>query len=137
MPNLKSQYDLRAPLDKKHIIRIINGLKNDVRFKNRENALNAISNIVTAIHNGYHSDDREVPLLDIIIQTLKIRPVAHYDMEISKSALAKKPLIMQLLILMQDIVVKHQKQCLQQKLASHCCAAVSLMPNALAYSDNV
>ena len=116
MPNLKSQYDLRAPLDKKHIIRIINGLKNDVRFKNRENALNAISDIVTAVHNGYHSTDNIQVVFEKVVQTLRLRPVSIYDMQISKSALAKKPLIMQLLILMQDIVVKYQKQCLQQKL---------------------
>ena len=116
MPNLKSQYDLRAPLDKKHIIRIINGLKNDVRFKSHENALTAISDIVSAVHNSYYSAESAAQLFDSITQTLILRPVAHRDMQISKSALAKNPLIMQLLILMQDIIAQRQTQRLRQKL---------------------
>lgn len=116
MPNFKSQYALREALDKQHIIRIISGLNDNEEFKNRETALNAISDIVMAVHNGYYSSDSGAVLLDIIIQTLKTYPVLRHDMEISKSALAKKPLIMQLLILMQDIVIKHKNKRLQQKL---------------------
>ena len=117
MPNFKSQYALREALDKQHIIRIISGLNDNEEFKNRETALNAISDIVMAVHNGYYSSDSGAVLLDIIIQTLKTYPVLRHDMEISKSALAKKPLIMQLLILMQDIVIKHKNKRLQQKQA--------------------
>ena len=116
MTTIRSQYNLREPLVVQDILSTIDGLNSDKGFKHRKDALNAIFDIVNAVHNGYYNSDSGASLLDIIIQTLKTRPVAHYDMEISKSALAKKPLIMQLLILMQDIVVKHQKQCLQQKL---------------------
>lgn len=116
MPNIKSQYDLREELSTQHIVNIIDKLNKEDGFESRENALKAISDIVTAVHNGYHSTDNIQVVLEVVIQTLRTRPVSYYDMKISKSALAKKPLIMQLLILMQDIVVKHQKQCLQQKL---------------------
>ena len=111
----KSNYKLRAPLSRQLIINIISDLESDEGFNNRQAARQAITDIVTAVHAQYESEDNRTNLTDSIKSILRLRPVAGRDMEISKSALAKKPLIMQLLILMQDIVVKRQRNP-QQKL---------------------
>ena len=116
MPTNRSQYNLREQLDTRHIINIIEGLNDDESFKNRANVLTATFDIVIAVHDSYYNDNNVQVLLETVIRTLRTRPVTYPDMQISKSALAVKPLIMQLLILMQDMVLKHQERRLQQKL---------------------
>lgn len=111
----KNTYRLRAPLSRQLIINTISSLESDDDFYNRQTALQAITDIITAVHDSYSDTDSEATLFDTMMSVLVSRPVAPRDMEISKSALAKKPLIMQLLILMQDIVVKRQSDA-QQKL---------------------
>ena len=116
MPTNRSQYNLREQLDTRHIINIIEGLNDDESFKNRANVLTATFDIVIAVHDSYYNDNNVQVLLETVIRTLRTRPVTYPDMQISKSALAVKPLIMQSLILMQDMVLKHQERRLQQKL---------------------
>lgn len=111
----KSNYRLRTPLRRQLIINIISDLESDDGFDNRKAALQAITDIVIAVHDSYGGTDREVTLFDTVISVLVSRPVTYSDMTISRSSLAKKPLMMQLLILMQDIVVKRQRNP-QQKL---------------------
>lgn len=113
----KSSYRLRAPLSRQLIINIISDLESDEGFDNRKAVLQAITDIVAAVHDSYDSTDSEANLFDTMMSVLISRPVTYSDMTISKSSLAKKPLMMQLLILMQDIVVKRQRNP-QQKLLS-------------------
>ncbi|WP_348549580.1 hypothetical protein AADH33_03480 [Psychrobacter sp. KFRI-CH2-11] len=111
----KHNYKLREPLNRHLIINTIKDLKGIDGFNHRKAALQAIIDVVIAIQDSYHGTDGQNVLIEAIIQILVLRPVVRYEMKISKSDLAKKPLIMQLLILMQDIVVTRQRSA-QQKL---------------------
>ena len=87
----------------------ISALKNDESFIYPEAVLEAICTIVIAVHDNYEHDDNAIKyLLETVVQTLQDRPVADQYMQINRTDLAQKPLIMQLLILMQDIVIKQQ-----------------------------
>ena len=87
----------------------IDYLKSDKAFVYPESVVEAISTIVIAVHNSYERNDNAIKyLLENIVQTLQDRPVADQYMQINRTDLAQKPLIMQLLILMQDIVIKQQ-----------------------------
>ena len=94
----------------------IDYLKSDKAFVYPESVVEAISTIVIAVHNSYERNDNAIKyLLENIVQTLQDRPVADQYMQINRTDLAKTPLIMQLLILMQDIVIKqHLGQSVQQ-----------------------
>ena len=94
----------------------IDYLKSDKAFVYPESVVEAISTIVIAVHNSYERNDNAIKyLLENIVQTLQDRPVADQYMQINRTDLAQKPLIMQLLILMQDIVIKqHLGQSVQQ-----------------------
>ncbi|KRG35122.1 hypothetical protein AK822_10175 [Psychrobacter sp. P11F6] len=85
----------------------IDYLKSDKAFVYPESVVEAISTIVIAVHNSYERNDNAIKyLLENIVQTLQDRPVSDQYMQINRTDLAQKPLIMQLLILMQDIVIK-------------------------------
>ena len=72
-----------------------------------ERVLTALFRIITIIHTSYEYQTNPLhQSISQIIRILQAGPVNYQDMEISKSALAKKPLLMQLMIQMQDIVVK-------------------------------
>lgn len=111
----KNNYRLRESLNRHLIVDTIKDLQSIDGFNHRKAALKAIIDVVIAIQDSYHGTDGQDVLIETITQVLVLRPVVRYEMEISKSALAKKPLIMQLLVLMQDIVVKRQRNA-QQKL---------------------
>ena len=88
---------------------IINHLKSDKAFVYPESVVEAISTIVIAIHNSYKCNDNAIKYLSkTVVQTLQKRPVANQYMQITRKALAQKPLIFQLLILMQDIVSRQR-----------------------------
>ena len=88
---------------------IINHLKSDKAFVYPESVVEAISTIVIAVHNSYKCNDNAIKYLSkTVVQTLQKRPVANQYMQITRKALAQKPLIFQLLILMQDIVSRQR-----------------------------
>ena len=83
----------------------IGDLKNDKKFDYPKSVIEAISSIVCAVHDNYQCEENTISdLSKTIVQTLQERPVADQYMQITRKALAQKPLIFQLLILMQDIV---------------------------------
>ena len=87
----------------------IDYLKSDEAFVCPEAVLDAIATIVIAVHDSYECPDDSVEdLLKTIVALLQQRPVANQYMQINRTDLAKKPLMMQLLILMQNIVIKQQ-----------------------------
>lgn len=87
----------------------IDHLKSDQVFIYPESVVEAISTIVIAVHNSYERNDNAIKYLsETIVQALQDRPVADQYMQINRMNLAQKPLMMQLLILMQDIVIKQQ-----------------------------
>ena len=84
-------------------------LKNDKSFDYPETVIEAISTIVSAMHDSYQSEENMIEdLSKTIVRTLQERPVADQYMQITRKALAQKPLIFQLLILMQDIVSRQR-----------------------------
>ncbi|MFZ3144094.1 hypothetical protein [Psychrobacter glacincola] len=100
-----SQQQISSEISRK----TISALKNDGSFDYPETVIEAISTIVSAMHYSYQSEENAIAdLSKTIVQTLQERPVADQYMQINRTDLAQKPLIMQLLILMQDIVIKQQ-----------------------------
>ena len=120
----------------------IDHLKSDEAFVYPESIIDAISTIVIAVHDSYKcSDDSIKSLLDTMIQTLQERPVADQYMQVNRTNLAQKPLMMQLLILMQDIVIKQQLgQSVQQlvwlSIAMHS-AALLIIQDKKTHTNNV
>ena len=95
----------------------INYLKSDKLFVYPEAVEEAISTIVIAVHDSYKCADNSIKyLIETIVPLLQDEPVADRYMQINRTNLAQKPLIMQLLILMQDIVIKQQLGQSVQKL---------------------
>ncbi|MER1974013.1 MAG: hypothetical protein ABS880_09620, partial [Psychrobacter alimentarius] len=87
----------------------ITHLKSNKALVYPESVLKAISTIITTVDDSYERDDNAIEYLsEIVVQTLQKRPVADQYMKINRKDLARKPLMMQLLILMQDIVIKRQ-----------------------------
>ncbi|MEO1850576.1 MAG: hypothetical protein ABGX74_00550, partial [Psychrobacter sp.] len=104
-------------LDTPALTEIIKKIDNDQNFIYPEAVSTAISEITLAVHNSYSQpDDNPQNLLRLILQVLQRRPVPRLSMTISRSELAKKPLIMQLLILMQHSINEHQHDYLQKRL---------------------
>ncbi|MGE6475171.1 hypothetical protein [Psychrobacter sp. NPDC078631] len=84
-------------------------IKNNKALVCPESVLKAISTIIATVDGSYERDDNAIEYLsETVIQTLQKRPVADQYMQINRKDLAQKPLMMQLLILMQDIVIKRQ-----------------------------
>ena len=104
-------------LDTPALTEIIKKIDNDQNFIYPEAVSTAISEITLAVHNSYSQpDDNPQNLVRLILQVLQRRPVPRLSMTISRSELAKKPLIMQLLILMQHSINEHQHDYLQKRL---------------------
>lgn len=121
---------------------IVNALSDDEKFTYREEISAAISAIVISVNDSYmYPNDSVQYLFEHIVQILQREPVARHYMETSKSALAKKPLMMQLLILMQNIVNRAPHNYLQKRLiwlaiAMH--TSVLLMQNgSKKHADNI
>lgn len=115
--NTKSTHEQRGWFSAQALTDIINEVDNDQKFIYPEEVSIAISEITLAVHNSYKEPDDGVQnLLRLILQVLQREPVPRRYMAISKSELAKKPLIMQLLILMQHIINKRQHDYLHRRL---------------------
>ena len=114
--NAENNHEERG-LNLKTLTEIIKEIDNDQNFIYPEAVSTAISEITLAVHNSYSQpDDNPQNLLRLILQVLQRRPVPRLSMTISRSELAKKPLIMQLLILMQHSINEHQHDYLQKRL---------------------
>ncbi|MDE4454827.1 hypothetical protein [Psychrobacter sp. DAB_AL62B] len=120
----------------------IDHLKSDQSFVYPESVVEAISTIVIAVHDTYERNDNAIKYLsETIVQTLQDRPVADQYMQINRTNLAQKPLMMQLLILMQDIVIKQQLgQSVQQlvwlSIAVHT-AALLIIQDKKTHTNNI
>ena len=120
----------------------IDYLKSDEAFVCPEAVLDAIATIVIAVQDSYELlDDSTEYLLKTIVALLQQRPVANQYMQINRTDLAKKPLMMQLLILMQNIVIKQQLgQSVQQlvwlSIAMHT-AALLIVQDKKTHTNNV
>ncbi|WP_201578642.1 hypothetical protein [Psychrobacter sp. Pi2-52] len=117
-------------------------IKNNKAFVYPESVLKAISTIIATVDGSYERDDDAIEYLsETVIQTLQKRPVDDQYMQINRKDLAQKPLMMQLLILMQDIVIKRQLgQAVQQlvwlSIAMHT-AALLIFHNRKTDTDNI
>ena len=79
-------------------------MSSDHSFVAQPSIVSAITDIVMIIHNNYDEyGGEEADAIGQILQTIKSNPVSLCDMDTSKSGLAGKPLIIQLLILMQNM----------------------------------
>lgn len=79
-------------------------MSSDHSFVAQPSIVNAITDIVMIIHNSYDEyGGDEADAIGQILQIIKSNPIPLCDMGTSKSGLAGKPLIVQLLILMQDM----------------------------------
>lgn len=115
--NTDNAHEEREWLSAQALTDIINKIDNDQKFIYQKKVSVAISEITLAVHNSYKQPDDGVQnLLRLILQVLQTRPVPRLSMSISKSELAKKPLIMQLLILMQHIINERQHGYLKKRL---------------------
>ena len=120
----------------------IDYLKSDEAFVYPEPVVDAISTIVIAVQDSYERpDDSTKYLLKTIVPLLQQRPVANQYMQINRTDLAQKPLMMQLLILMQNIVIKQQLgQSVQQlvwlSIAMHT-AALLIVQDKKTHTNNV
>ena len=119
----------------------INDLKNDKKFDYPKSVIEAISSIVCAVHDNYQCEENTIAdLSKTIVQTLQERPVADQYMQITRKALAQKPLIFQLLILMQDIVrgqwLDHSSRLIWLAIAMHT-AMLLIMPNRKTDTKNI
>ena len=89
--------------------KIIDHLKSDKAFVYPKSVVEAVSTIVIAVHDSYERNDNAIKYLsETVVKTLQQRPVADQYMQINRTDLAQKPLMMQLLILMQDIVSRQR-----------------------------
>lgn len=70
-------------------------------FADQPSITDAISNIVTFIHSSYELDSWTASSVEKILLILRKKPISDNDMDTSREGLAKKPLIIQILILMQ------------------------------------
>ena len=114
--NAENNHEERG-LNLKTLTEIIKEIDNDQNFIYPEAVSTAISEITLAVHNSYSQpDDNPQNIIRLILQVLQRRPVPRLSMTISRSELAKKPLIMQLLILMQHSINEHQHDYLQKRL---------------------
>lgn len=114
--NAENNHEERG-LNLKTLTEIIKEIDNDQNFIYPEAVSTAISEITLAVHNSYSQpDDNPQNLIRLILQVLQRRPVPQLSMTISRSELAKKPLIMQLLILMQHSINEYQHDYLQKRL---------------------
>ncbi|WP_352259754.1 hypothetical protein [Psychrobacter sp. TB55-MNA-CIBAN-0194] len=87
----------------------IDYLKSEEAFVYPEAIIDAISTIIIAVHDSYKPSNNSIePLLEMTVLILQDEPIASKYMQISRTHLAEKPLMMQLLILMQNIVTKQQ-----------------------------
>lgn len=117
MSTIKSHYHLRDVPSLDVIKQTINHQGDHDDFKNRERAVAAIGDIVAVVQEGYCNADHQEQLINKVIKILHERPVAERDMHIGRSELSEKPLIMQVLILMQNIMYKRRQTVrLRQKL---------------------
>lgn len=120
----------------------IDYLKSDEAFVYPEAVVDAISTIVIAVQDSYELlDDSTEYLLKTIVPLLQQRPVGNQYMQINRTDLAQKPLMMQLLILMQNIVIKQQLgQSVQQlvwlSIAMHT-AALLIVQDKKTHTNNV
>lgn len=120
----------------------INYLKSDELFVYPEVVEDAISIIVMAVHDSYKRTDNSIKyLIEMIVPLLQDEPVADQYMQINRTDLAQKPLMMQLLILMQDMVIKQQLgQSVQQlvwlSIAMHT-AALLIIQDKKTHTNNI
>lgn len=113
----ENTHEEREWLNAQALTDIVKKIDNEQNFIYPEAVSTAISEITLAVHNSYKQpDDNTQNLLRLILQVLQRRPVPRLFMTISKSELAKKPLILQLLILMQHSINEHQNDYLQKRL---------------------
>lgn len=105
-----TQNDNTSPSQEQWLCAItIDYLKSDQTFIYPEAVLEAICTIIVAVHNSYQANENTIEDFSItIVQALQDRPAAEQYMQINRTDLAQNPLMMQLLILMQDIVTKQQ-----------------------------
>ena len=106
--NNNASYSYRQmPLET--LTKTIDALKEDKTFDYPKTVIDAISTIVSTVHDSYQANENVIEGFSIaIVQALQARPVSDEYMQINRTDLAEKPLILQLLILMQDIVIKQQ-----------------------------
>lgn len=106
--NNNASYSYRQmPLET--LTKTIDALKEDKTFDYPKTVIDAISTIVSTVHDSYQANENAIEGFSIaIVQALQARPVSDEYMQINRTDLAEKPLILQLLILMQDIVIKQQ-----------------------------
>lgn len=113
---VRSHYQLREEIDIQKIKKTINKLNENEDFHRREKSVIAICDIVTAVYEGYNNADFQNQLIDNLVAILSDKPVSMHDRQIGKSALSKKPLIMQVLILMQYVALRPKSLRFQKKL---------------------
>lgn len=115
--NTEGIHEQREWLSTQTLTDIVNTLSDDEVFIYPKEVLAAISAIVISVNDSYvYPDDSVQNLFECIVQILQTEPVARRYMETSKSALAQKPLMMQLLILMQNLVNKVAYDPLKKRL---------------------
>ncbi|WP_201536348.1 site-specific integrase [Psychrobacter immobilis] len=119
----------------------INHLKSDKAFVYPESVVEAISTIVIAVHDSYKRPENSTKyLIETIAPLLQQRPVANQYMQINRTDLAQKPLMMQLLILMQDIVsrqrLNHSSRLIWMAIALHT-AALLMVPDRKTDTNNI
>ena len=119
----------------------INHLKSDKAFVYPESVVEAISTILIAVHDSYKRPENSTKyLIETIAPLLQQRPVANQYMQINRTDLAQKPLMMQLLILMQDIVsrqrLNHSSRLIWMAIALHT-AALLMVPDRKTDTNNI
>ncbi|MGP5556187.1 hypothetical protein [Psychrobacter celer] len=140
--NTEGIHEQREWLSTQTLTDIVNTLSDDEVFIYPKEVLAAISAIVISVNDSYvYPDDSVQDLFECIVQILQTGPVARRYMETSKSALARKPLMMQLLILMQNPInrVPHdflRKNLIWLAIAMH--TSVLLMRHGIKkHTDNI
>lgn len=82
-------------------------------FVDQHSLVEAIIDIVTIIHSSY--EEQEISIEKILL-ALRNNAIPRYRLDITKSDLAKKPLVVQISILMQRLYVYREKDWEQQVL---------------------
>lgn len=79
-------------------------MSSNYEFVAQPSIVNAITDILVILHNSYDEySGNETNTIGQVLQVIRTNPIPACDMDTSKSGLAGKPLIVQLLMLMQNM----------------------------------
>lgn len=95
------------------LIKTVQQINRKQVFADRHNIAEAIVDIVSIVHVGYKEHKNPI---EKILLVLRNNSISRYDIDISKSGLAKKPLAIQLFLLMQSVYRNSGKGGRQQVL---------------------